>query len=199
MEKVFIPYNTVRDNALKLAAEIYESGFTPDVIYIPLRGGAYMGNVFSEFYKLVRKDERPVFYAAVVARSYTDIHKRDKVMIDGWTYDPQYLRNGDKVLFVDDVFDSGVTLNYLVEEIMQHSIPREDIKIAVHDYKIFPNKRKLPIQPDFYCQKHIIENEENERWLHYMSHEFAGLTVEEIDEHYGADPELNKLLKRVIK
>ena len=105
MKKVFIPYDIVRNNALKLAAEVYDSGFTPDVIYIPLRDGAYMGNVFSEFYKLVRKDERPVFYAAVVARSYTDIHKRDNVMIDGWTYDPQYLRNGDKILFVDDVFD----------------------------------------------------------------------------------------------
>lgn len=198
MEKVFIPYNVVRNNALKLAAEIYDSGFVPDVIYIPLRGGAYMGNVFSEFFKLIRKNERPVFYAAVVARSYTDIHKRSNVMIDGWTYDPQYLRNGDKVLFVDDVFDSGVTLNFLVEEIMQHGIPRKDIKVAVHDYKIFPNKETLPIQPDFFSQKHIIANEGDEKWLHYMSHEFAGLTQEEIDKHYGDDPKLKEILKRIV-
>ncbi|MBI9097806.1 MAG: phosphoribosyltransferase, partial [Spirochaetaceae bacterium] len=198
MEKVFIPYDTVRNDSLKLAAQIYESGFTPDVIYIPLRGGAYMGNVFSEFYKMIRKDERPVFYAAVVARSYTDIHKRDNVMIDGWTYDPQYLRNGDKVLFVDDVFDSGVTLNFLVEEIMKHGIPRSDIKIAVHDYKVFPQKRTLPIQPDYFCKKHVIENENDERWLHYMSHEFAGLTHDEIDTYYSSDKELNTLLKKII-
>lgn len=200
MEKVFISYNTVRNNALKLAAEVYESGFVPDVIYIPLRGGAYMGNVFSEFFKLIRKNERPVFYAAVVARSYTDIHKRDNVMIDGWTYDPQYLRNGDKVLFVDDVFDSGVTLNYLVEKIMEHGIPREDIKVAVHDYKVFPKKRKLPIQPDYYCRKHVIEKDEDERWLHYMSHEFTGLTKEELEEHYSiTDPDLQKILEKIIK
>jgi hypoxanthine phosphoribosyltransferase len=198
MEKVFIPYDTVRNNALKLAAQVYDSGFIPDVIYIPLRGGAYMGNVFSEFYKLIRKDERPVFYAAVVARSYTDIHKRENIMIDGWTYDPQYLRNGDKVLFVDDVFDSGVTLNFLVEEIVKHGIPREDIKVAVHDYKVFPHKRTLPVQPDFYSQKHVIEKESDEKWLHYMSHEFAGLTQEEIDTHYGTDKELQAILKRII-
>lgn len=199
MEKVFIPYDIVRNNALKLANEVYESGFTPDVIYIPLRGGAYLGNVFSEFYKLVRKDERPVFYAAVVARSYTDIHKRDNVMIDGWTYDPQYLRNGDKVLFVDDVFDSGFTLNYLVEEIMSHGIPREDIKIAVHDYKVFPNKRKLAIQPDYYCQKIVVENENDEKWLHYMSHEMDGLTESEVDKYYSDDPEVVEILKKIIK
>ena len=199
MEKVFIPYDVVRNNALKLASEIYKSGFTPDVIYIPLRGGAYMGNVFSEFYKLVRKDERPVFYAAVVARSYTDIHKRDNVMIDGWTYDPQYLRNGDKVLFVDDVFDSGVTLNFLVEEIMKHGIPREDIKIAVHDYKVFPKKSSLPIQPDFFSKKHVIENEGDEKWLHYLSHEFAGLTREEVDTYYGDDEELHAILTKIVK
>jgi hypoxanthine phosphoribosyltransferase len=199
MEKVFIPYDTIRNNALKLAHKVNESGFVPDVIYIPLRGGAYMGNVFSEYYKLVRKEGRPVFYAAVVARSYTDIHKRDNVMIDGWTYDPQYLRNGDKVLFVDDVFDSGVTLNYLVEEIMSHGIPREDIKVAVHDYKVFPNKRKLPIQPDYYCEKIVVENEEDEKWLHYMSHEFAGLTDEEIEKYYSDDEDVKAILKTITK
>lgn len=199
MEKIFIPYDTIRNNALKLADRIYETGFVPDVIYIPLRGGVYMGNVFSEYYKIVRKEGRPVFYAAVVARSYTDIHKRDKVMIDGWTYDPQYLRNGDKVLFVDDVFDSGVTLNYLVEEIMTYGIPREDIKVAVHDYKVFPNKRKLPIQPDYYCEKIVVEDEEDEKWLHYMSHEFAGLTSDEIEKHYSEDEEVKAILEKITQ
>ena len=82
---------------------------------------------------------------------------------------------------------------------MQHGIPREDIKIAVHDYKVFPNKRKLPIQPDFFCQKHVIEKEEDEKWLHYKSHEFAGLTEKEIETYYSDDPELEKLLKKIIK
>ena len=36
--KQFLPYDVVRNDALKLAASIYRDGFIPDVIYIPLRG-----------------------------------------------------------------------------------------------------------------------------------------------------------------
>ncbi|MBO7093407.1 MAG: phosphoribosyltransferase, partial [Spirochaetia bacterium] len=64
--KEFLPYDIVRNNALKLAYKMYkEDGFIPDVIYVPLRGGAYMGNVISEFYKMVLKGtgHKPVFYA----------------------------------------------------------------------------------------------------------------------------------------
>jgi hypoxanthine phosphoribosyltransferase len=116
MNKEFLPYNVIRNNALKLAKRVFDDGFMPDVIYVPLRGGAYMGNVFSEFFKIVNKKNRPVFYAAVVARSYTDIHLSGRVRIDGWTYDPEYLRNGDRVLFVDDIFDTGRTLNHLLQK-----------------------------------------------------------------------------------
>ena len=40
MSKEFLPYDTVRNDALKLAHKIYHSGFFPDVIYASLRGGA---------------------------------------------------------------------------------------------------------------------------------------------------------------
>jgi hypoxanthine phosphoribosyltransferase len=202
MGKQFLPYDVVRNDALKLAASIYREGFVPDVIYIPLRGGAYMGNVISEFFKLVVDGSKPVFYAAVVARSYTDVHKSDKIMIDGWTYDPQHLRKGDKILFVDDIFDSGKTLNYLVDVILQRGIPRNDIKVAVHDYKdVRYGERKnnhLDVQPDYWCRKYVIEKPEENLWIHYMSHELVGLTNDELEEHYyKADPDLRDVFKLV--
>ena len=194
MSKLFTPYDEIRNNALKLAYKIYKDGFIPDVIYIPLRGGAYMGNVFSEFFKVVRKGERPVFYAAVVARSYTNIRQQDKIMIDGWTYDPAYLRNGDKVMFIDDIFDSGRTLNHLVEAILEKGIPREDIKIAVHDYKIHSYQERLPIQPDYFCRQFNIDRIEDDVWIHYMSHELIGLTPrEQEDQFLSKDPGLKEV------
>ena len=57
--KAFIPYDEVRDNALVLANTILRDDFVPDVIYVSLRGGAYMGNVISEFFKFVRRGSRP--------------------------------------------------------------------------------------------------------------------------------------------
>ncbi|MFW6252952.1 MAG: phosphoribosyltransferase [bacterium] len=199
MSKEFSPYDTIRDNALKLASDIHRSGFIPDVIYVSLRGGAYLGNVISEYFKVLRKNEgRPVFYAAVVARSYTDIHTQERVMVDGWTYQPEFLRSGDKVLLVDDIFDSGRTINHLVEIILEKGIPRDDVKIAVHDYKIRTFKQDvMPIKPDFFSRRHVIESPEEDNWIHYLSHELVGLTPEEIKAQY-TDPEVADILLRLF-
>jgi len=200
MSKEFLPYSMVRNDALKLAKRIFDDGFMPDVIYIPLRGGAYMGNVFSEFFKLVNTRDRPVFYAAVVARSYTDIHQAGRVRIDGWTYDPEYLRSGDKVLFVDDIFDTGRTINHLVECILDKGLPREDVKIAVHDYKIAAYREQLPITPDYWWRKIEVDTPENDSWIHYLSHELEGLTDAEIKEQYlKNDPDLGEVFDLIRK
>ncbi len=195
MRKDFLSYQTVRNNAIKLADRIFKQGFVPDVIYVSLRGGAYMGNVISEYFKLVRKDRRPTYYAAVVARSYRDVGEQDKVRVDGWTYDPEYLRSGDKVLLVDDIFDTGRTVNHLVEIIMDKGIPRQDVRVAVHDYKLRRYlSRQLPVQPDYYCRFHELATPEQDFWIHYLSHELVGLSEEEKKEHYfGEDPELTGL------
>jgi uncharacterized protein len=192
--KEFIPYDSVRNNAIKLAHEIYRSGFVPDVIYVSLRGGAYMGNVISEYFKFVRRGKRPVFYAAVVARSYTDIHQQDRVSVDGWTYSPEHLRSGDRILLVDDIFDTGRTINHLVQIILEKGIPRDDVKVAVHDYKLrsYAGER-LPIQPDFFCRRHEIENPSEDQWIHYLSHELVGLEPGEIDTQFS-DERIREIL-----
>jgi hypothetical protein len=192
MKKEFISPEMLRDEALKLAHTMHTvDNFVPDIIYVSLRGGAYMGNVFSEYYKLVRKQagDRPVFYAAVVARSYENMKLESEVRIDGWTYSPEYLRTGDKILIVDDIFDTGKTVNALVNVMLSKGIPRDDIKVAVFDYKVplYKDIPRLPIQPDYYCRKHILNSVEDETWIHYMNHEFIGLTSEEIDQQYTDD------------
>ena len=195
MIKEFLPYDKVRNDAIKLGHKILQAGFVPDIIYTSLRGGAYMSNVISEYFKLALKGKKPVLYAAVVARSYTDIKEHDCVRIDGWTYSPEYLRPGDKILLVDDIYDSGRTLNFLVEALLEKGVPRSDIKVVVHDYKNFTYKETLPIKPDYWCRKFDINSENDDRWIHYMSHELVGLKPEELEKHYySQDPELKEIL-----
>lgn len=198
--KEFIPHDVIRDSALKLAYRMYkEDGFIPDVIYVSLRGGVYMANVFSEFYKLVcaKEKRRPTLYAAVVARSRKALipGEEARVIVDGWTYSPEYLRAGDKILLVDDIFDTGNTVNALAKVIMDKGVPREDIKIAVYDYKIpvYKNAAPLPVQPDYWCRKHVLNGPEEETWIHYLCHEFVGLTSDEIDSEFD-DPEVRDIL-----
>jgi hypoxanthine phosphoribosyltransferase len=201
MKKEFLTFDFVRNNALKLARKIYNDGFIPDVIYVSLRGGACMGNVISEYFKIVHSGDRPVYYAAVVARSYTDVGKSDRVIVDGWTYSPEYLRKGDKVLLVDDIFDTGCTINHLAQIIMEKGIPRKDLKIVVHDYKVFTdNQNPLPFQPDYWCRKHEMPGHDKDIWIHYMSHELVGLTKNEIEEnYYKHDPSLREAMQIMEK
>lgn len=161
-----------------------------------------MANVVSEYFKIVRKDAHPVLYAAVVARSYTGVQSHSsKLLIDGWTYPPERLRPGDKIMLVDDIFDSGFTINALVKVLLERGIPRDDIKVVVHDYKYFTYKKEqLAIQPDYFCRKFVIDNPEEDRWIHYMSHELVGLSKEDLEEHYFKDdPELRNILEPLMQ
>lgn len=180
-------YDTVRDNALRLAQRIYEDKFIPDVIYVSLRGGAYIGNIISEYFKVIstQYDFKPVLYAAVVARSYdTPDVRAVKICVDGWTYDPKYLRNGDRVLLVDDIYDTGNTIDYLANVIIQNGIDPKQLKIAVHDYKEYSYTHTPLIIPDYYCRKIVVSEKSQSDWIHYLSHELVGLTDAEIRAHY---------------
>ena len=197
MKKEFLPYNTVRNNAIKMAYRICKDGFIPDVIYVSLRGGVYLGNVISEYFKFIQRRARPVYYAAAVARSYLGVHESEEVKVEGWTYLPEALRTGDKILLVDDIFDTGRTINHLTKIIMEKGIPRKDIKVVVHDYKYFYDKaEQLPVQPDYWCRKHELSMNDDSLWIHYSSHELIGLSLQELEEHYYKDdPELREVLQ----
>ncbi len=199
--KEFLQYDQLRNNTLLLAHKMYfEDGFVPDVIYTSLRGGAYMANIISEYYKIALKNHKPIMYAAVVAHSYSDIRMHSSVRVDGWTYSPEHLRQGDKILLVDDIFDSGRTLNYLVSVLIDKGIPREDIKVVVHDYKNFTYKEKLPITPDYWCREIVIDSPDQDRWINYQSHELVGLTQDELEENfYKPYPELRTALEPIFK
>ncbi|MDR0472135.1 MAG: phosphoribosyltransferase [Treponema sp.] len=201
MKKEFLPYNIVRNNALKLAYRIYREGFVPDVIYVSLRGGAYLGNVISEYFKILQPSARPVYFAAMVARSYTGVAESDEIKVEGWTFAPDALRVGDKILLVDDIFDSGKTINHLARMIMEKRIPRKDLKIAVHDYKYYYDKaEQLPVQPDYWCRKHELSTGGEDIWIHYLSHELAGLTEDELEvQYFSEDPELKEVLAELYK
>jgi len=138
-----------------------------------------------------------VYYAAVVARSYSDIKVQHQIKVEGWTYDPEYLRQGDRILIVDDIFDTGRTINHLVGVILSKGIPRQDVRIAVHDYKIREYLgSELPVHPDYYCSKHLIKSREDDFWIHYSSHELVGLTAEERQAHYyNQDEELRAAME----
>ena len=91
-------------------------------------------------------------------------------------------------------------MNYLVGILLERGVPRENIKIVVHDYKVYKWKEQLPIQPDYWCRKFEISNPEENNWINYNSHELVGLTHEELEENfYKPYPDLREVLEPIFK
>jgi uncharacterized protein len=185
MTKEFIPYDTVRDNAILLGARIAREFGVPDIVYVSLRGGAALGNILSEYLQLLSPG-RKVLYGAVVAKSYHDIFSADaRVRVEGWTLSPDRLPPGSRILLADDIFDTGRTVNHLVGLFLEQGFHRKDIAVAVHDYKIREFDTARPsITPDFWCRRHVVTRPEDDFWLHYLSHELKSLTQDEIVRYY---------------
>ena len=201
MTKEFLPFDKVRNDALKLAHKIFkEDNFVPNIIYCALRGGAYMANVISEYYKLAVKDKK-IMFAAVSSHSYTGVHEANNtVNVEGWTLSPDKIKKDDKIMLIDDIYDSGNTINELVTLFLKAGISRENIKVIVHDYKVQTFKKQPDIKPDYWCNKIVVNKPEESNWIHYMSHELVGLTKAELEEHYfKQDPELRKVFEGLIK
>jgi len=81
--------------------------------------------------------------------------------------------------------------------VLEKGIPRRDVRIAVHDYKIRQYLgEELPVVPDYYCRKHVVATPEEDFWIHYSSHELVGLSAEEREEHYyREDPDLREAME----
>jgi hypoxanthine phosphoribosyltransferase len=81
----------------------------------------------------------------------------------------------DKLLIVDDVFDSGRSIKAILDtlnEKARKNIPHE-IKMAMPWYK--PERNIIGVEPDYFIHK-------TDDWL-VFPHEMDGLTEEEIFEN----------------
>jgi hypoxanthine phosphoribosyltransferase len=151
---------------------VLESGFRPDFIIGIWRGGAPIGITVQEFFdfKGIETD-----HIAVRTSSYYGIGKQSKeIKVHGLHYLIENANADDSLLIVDDVFDSGRSVDALIKAIKGQSrlnTPK-DIRVACPWYK--PANTQVDIKPDYFVNK-------SDEWL-VFPHELSGLTEEEILE-----------------
>jgi hypoxanthine phosphoribosyltransferase len=159
--------------------QVVRSGFRPSFLVAMWRGGAPIGIAVQEVleYHAIIAD-----HIAIRTSSYTGIdHQSRTVRVHAVDYLVSRLSAEDALLLVDDVFDSGRSLEAVLAELSRRcrrNLP-EQIRIATVYYK--PARNRSALVPDFYVRA-------IDEWL-VFPHELAGLTREEILEHkpVGAD------------
>ncbi len=183
-EKVFITSQELLQDSFRLADQVFKDGFKPDFIIGIWRGGAPIGIAVQEYFdfKGIETD-----HIAVRTSSYYGIGQQSKeIKVHGLHYLIENANAGDSLLIVDDVFDSGRSVEALIariKELSRLNTPK-DIRIACPWYK--PKNNKTEIVPDYYVQT-------SEEWL-VFPHELSGLTPEELIEGKTELAEIKDLL-----
>ena len=172
MDKIFITATSLLQDSFRLAAEIYRSGFRPDFIVGIWRGGTPVGIAIQEYFEFrgVKAD-----HIAVRTSHYTGIDQRSEaIRVHGLHYLIEEANASHSLLIVDDVFDSGRSLDALLNELakkMRMNMPRA-VRIATPWYK--PAKNRTTLVPDYYLH-------ETDEWI-VFPHELAGLEYAEIEQ-----------------
>jgi|TARA_R110000868_G_scaffold180529_6_gene421149 hypothetical protein len=170
MEKTFITAQQLLEDSFRLASQVFEDGFRPTFIIGIWRGGAPIGIAVQEYFdfKKVETD-----HIAVRTSSYYGIDQQSKtIKVHGLHYLIENANKEDTLLIVDDVFDSGRSVDALIKQIKKLSRANmpHDVRIATPYFK--PKNNKTELTPQYYVHT-------TDEWL-VFPHEIDGLTPDEI-------------------
>jgi hypoxanthine phosphoribosyltransferase len=185
MSKQFISPASLRIDSYQLAARVCLDNFVPDFIVAIWRGGAPIGCYVHEFLKRVGQNPDHI---AIRTSRYKGIDVAlDTIDVHNLGYLTERLKSDSKVLLIDDVWDSGLTIQAIRGRLTKDlgSNCPGDIRVATVYYK--PTRNKTTMQPDYHV--HI-----SDKWL-VFPHELEALSLEEIDRHI--DPKVTALLRLV--
>jgi hypoxanthine phosphoribosyltransferase len=170
IEKTFISAESLLRDSMELGLRVVRSRFRPSFLVALWRGGAPIGIAVQEIleYNGIECD-----HIAIRTSSYTGIdHQARTVRVHALDYLVSVLNAEDSLLLIDDVFDSGRSLEAVIAELRRRcrrNLP-EQIRVATVYYK--PTRNRSSLVPDFYVTA-------TDQWL-VFPHEVDGLTREEI-------------------
>ena len=169
-EKHYISAQDLLEDSYQLGAQIIQSEFRPDFIVGIWRGGAPVGIAVQE---MLEHFSISTDHISVRTSLYTGINATDRqVRVHGLDYLIKNLNAENALLIVDDVFDSGRSIEAVIEQLTRRTRRNTpgQIKVAAPWYK--PDNNATTRVPDYYIHT-------TDKWL-VFPHEVQGLTEEEL-------------------
>lgn len=177
--KHFIEEEDLLNDAFRLGVRIYNDGYRPTFVVGLWRGGSSVGIYVQECLQYLGVETNHI----AVRTSYTGLsdyqemvrNPEDNIRVHGTQYLLENLNADDKLLLVDDVFSSGLTLKVVLNRLkkrLKRNMPR-DVRIATVWNK--PGSNLTGQSPDYYVH-------ETDGWL-VLPYELTGLTPDEIRDN----------------
>lgn len=174
--KIWLDEQDLLEDSFRLAARVWRSGFRPSFIVAVWRGGAPIGIAVQELfaYRGIECD-----HIAIRTSSYHDIDKQAReVQVFSLNYLVKKISAEDRLLIVDDVFDTGRSIEAIIARLSaltRRNMPG-DVRVAVPWYK--PGRNATSRVPDYYLH-------ETDSWIKFP-HSLEGLSAAEVAEHRPA-------------
>ncbi len=179
MKKNVFSAHDLLEDSFRLGLKVLESGFEPTMIIAIWRGGTPVGMAVQEIlsYGGISSD-----HIAIRTSSYHGVDQRSSVAVHGLNYVVKKICHDDRLLIIDDVFDTGNTIVAVIEELRRRARDNtpEDIRVAVPWFK--PTRNETDMTPDYYLYQ-------TDEWL-VFPHELDALTPEELRAHRPAVAEV---------
>jgi len=152
--KTFLSYEQIHLTVRELAARIEASGFKPDLMVAIGTGGFIPARILKTYLR------KPILTVGI---SYygEDNLPSDSPRTIQWIDEVETKLAGKRVLLVDEVDDSRLTLEYCLRELLRHR-PRE-VAVAVLHNKNKMKRGRLPAQVRHYFAGQVLED----RWICY--------------------------------
>jgi uncharacterized protein len=147
----------------QLIAQIHESGYKFDAILCLARGGLRIGDVVSRVYDM------PL--AILAASSYREAAGTEQGRLDiGEFITKTGGEIAGKVLLLDDLVDSGVTMARVIEHLKQRFPAIQEVRTAVLWYKAVSTFR-----PDYF-----VQYLDSSPWIHQPFEEYDALRPNQV-------------------
>ena len=175
-------------DAFRLGKLVYEFGFRPKHVISIWRGGTPNGLGLDAYFRF---QGLTIHHTSIATSSYVGVGHQGDVVVKGLEHLVRSVCREDGLLIVDDVYESGRTIQKIVEILRQRArrnAPR-DIRVAVVHCKRELNKYvELPVM--------ALREVDAEIWMDYP-HELADLVDDDDPDDLGIlekSPEIHRIL-----
>ena len=150
MPDLYVSWSEYHQKIEQLAAKIYQSQWQFNQIVCIARGGLRVGDILSRIYK------QPLAILTTTSYGGSDGHQRGSLQVSR-NLTMTTAKLGSHVLLVDDLVDSGITLQEIIKWLPEHDgVDIQEIRTAVIWYKACSI-----IKPDYYVD-YLLDNP----WIH---------------------------------
>jgi len=136
-----------------LGKKVYDSGYVPSIILTIWRGGAIPGLCVQQYFEY--KHQHPLDNVVKI-RSYSG-QERKQTYTHSLNCIYEMKPEGENILIVDDIFETGETMNCIIKHIRKIRRP-QNIRTATVWLK--PQKVKVGFLPDYH-----VNEANNDEWI----------------------------------